>query len=48
MKKSVLLRAIHDEITRHNLCAFMSRKDEIVLTGCATCCKHFGTVEQFK
>jgi hypothetical protein len=48
MKKSVPLKAIQDEIQRHNLSAFMSRKDEIALTGCSTCYKHFGTMEQFK
>jgi hypothetical protein len=48
MKKSVLLRAIQDEIQRHNLSTFMSRKDEIVLMRCLTRCEHFGTVERFK
>jgi hypothetical protein len=48
MKKSQLLSAIQNEIQRHNLSTFMSEKDNIVLTGCSTCRKHFGTVEQFK
>jgi len=48
MKKSELLRAIQNEIQRHNLSTFMSEKDKIVLTGCSFCRKHFGTVEQFK
>ena len=47
MKKSELLRAIREEIQRHNLDTFMSA-DKIVQTGCSTCQKHFGTVEQFK
>jgi hypothetical protein len=33
---------------RHNLSTFMSAEHEIVQTGCSTCQKHFGTVEQFK
>jgi hypothetical protein len=45
MKKSDLLRAIQSEIQRHNLPTFMSEKDKIVLMGCSTCRKHFGTVE---
>jgi hypothetical protein len=44
VKKSELLRAIRNEIQRHNLSTFMSEKDKIVLTGC----KHFGTMELFK
>jgi hypothetical protein len=47
VKKSELLRAIQNEIQRHNLDTFMSA-DKIVQTGCSTCQKHFGTVEQFK
>jgi hypothetical protein len=47
MKKSELLRAIQTEIQKHNLSTFTSR-DKIVQTGCSTCQKHFGTVEQFK
>jgi len=47
VKKSELLKAIQNEIQRHNLDTFMSA-DKIVQTGCSTCQKHFGTVEQFK
>jgi hypothetical protein len=47
MKKSELLRAIQNEINRHNLSTFMSEKHKIVQTGCSTCQKHFGTVEQY-
>jgi hypothetical protein len=45
MKKSDLLRAIQNEILRHNLSTFMSEKHKIVQTGCSACQKHFGTVE---
>jgi hypothetical protein len=48
VKKSELLSAIQNEIQRHNLSTFMSEKHKIVQTGCSTCQKHFGTVEQFK
>jgi hypothetical protein len=48
MKKSELLRALQTEIQKHNLDTFMSEKHKIVQTGCSTCQKHFGTVEQFK
>jgi hypothetical protein len=48
MKKSDLLRELQTEIQRHNLSTFMSREHKIVQTGCSTCPKHFGTVEQFK
>jgi hypothetical protein len=48
VKKSELLSAIQNEIQRHNLSTFMSDKHKIVQTGCSTCQKHFGTVEQFK
>jgi hypothetical protein len=48
VKKSELLKAIQGEIQRHNLSTFMSEKHKIVQTGCSTCQKHFGTVEQFK
>jgi hypothetical protein len=47
VKKSQLLKAIQNEIQRHNLDTFMSA-DKIVQTGCSTCQKHFGTIEQFK
>jgi hypothetical protein len=47
MKKSELLKELQSEIQRHNLDTFMSA-DKIVQTGCSTCQKHFGTVEQFK
>jgi hypothetical protein len=46
-----MLRAIREEIQRHNrhyLDTFMSAEHKIVQTGCSTCQKHFGTVEQFK
>ena len=39
---------MQNEIQKHNLSTFMSEKDKVVLTGCSTCRKHFGTVEQFK
>jgi len=48
LKKSELLKAIQDEIQRHNLDTFMSAQHKIVETGCPACQKHFGTVEQFK
>jgi hypothetical protein len=48
VKKSQLLEAIQEEIQRHNLSTFMSTGHKIVQTGCSTCQKHFGTVEQFK
>jgi hypothetical protein len=48
MKKSELLGALQNEIQRHNLDTFMSLEQKIVQTGCSTCQKHFGTVEQFK
>ena len=48
MKKSALLTAIQEEVQRHNLSTFMSAEHKIVETGCSTCQKHFGTVEQFK
>jgi hypothetical protein len=48
MKKSELLKAIQNEIQRHILDTFMSAEHKIVQTGCSTCQKHFGTVEQFK
>jgi hypothetical protein len=47
MKKSELLRAIQIEIQKHNLSTFMSEKHKIVQTGCSTCQKHFGTIEQY-
>jgi hypothetical protein len=48
MKKSDLLRALQTEIQKHDLSTFMSDKHKIVQTGCTSCQKHFGTVEQFK
>ncbi|MEY2396655.1 MAG: hypothetical protein QOF94_3000 [Acidobacteriaceae bacterium] len=48
MKKSELLRAIQNEIQRHNLSTFMSKEHKIVQTGCSACQKHFCTVEQLK
>jgi hypothetical protein len=48
MKKSELLKALRDEILCHDLDTFISREQKIVQTGCSTCQKHFGTVEQFK
>jgi hypothetical protein len=48
MKNSELIRALQTEIQNHNLSTFMSEKHKIVQTGCSTCQKHFGTVEQFK
>jgi hypothetical protein len=48
VKKSELLKAIRDEIQRHNLDTFMNPQHKIVETGCSTCQKHFGTIEQFK
>jgi hypothetical protein len=45
MKKSELLRAVQNEIQRHNLSTFMSAEHKIVQTGCSICQKHFG---QFK
>jgi hypothetical protein len=48
MRKSELLKTIQDEIQRHNLSMFMSAEHKVVQTGCSTCRKHFGTVEQFE
>jgi hypothetical protein len=48
MKKSELLRARQTEIQKHNLSTFMHEQHKVVMTGCAFCHKHFGTVEQFK
>jgi hypothetical protein len=48
MKKSELLKAIREEIQHHNLDTFMNAQHKIVETGCSTCQKHFGTIEQFK
>lgn len=48
MKKSELLRALQTEIQRHNLDTYMTKEHKVVETGCSTCQKHFGTVEQFK
>jgi hypothetical protein len=48
MKKSELLKAIPEEILRHDLDTFMNPQHKIVETGCSTCQKHFGTIEQFK
>jgi hypothetical protein len=48
MKKSELLKALREEIQRHDLSTFMSAEHKIVQTGCSTCQKHFGTVEQLK
>jgi hypothetical protein len=47
MKKSDLLKALRDEILRHDLDTFMSREHKIVQR-CPTCQKHFGTIEQFE
>jgi hypothetical protein len=47
MKKSELLRALQTEIRRHTLSTFMVSKDRVVVPGCPTCQKAFGTVEQF-
>jgi hypothetical protein len=48
MKKSELLHALQTEIHKHNRSTFMSAEHKIVQTGCSTCQKHFGTIEQFK
>ena len=48
MKKSELRRAIQNEINRRGLSTFMSKEHKIVQTGCSTCQRHFGAVEQFK
>jgi hypothetical protein len=48
VKKSELLKAIREEILRHDLDTFMSAEHKIVQTGCSTYPKHFGTVEQLK
>ena len=39
MKKSELLRAIREEIQRHNLDTFMSAEHKIVETGCSMSCR---------
>jgi hypothetical protein len=46
MRKSELLKAIQDEIQRHNLSTFW--KDGVTQVGCSECRRVFGTVEQFK
>ena len=48
MRKSELLRALQAEIQKHDLSTFMLEQHKVVMTGCSFCCKHFGTVEQFK
>jgi len=48
VKKFELLRELQNEIQRHNLDTFMNPQHKIVETGCSTCQKHFGTIEQFK
>jgi len=47
MKKSDLLHALQTEIRRHSLSTFMIAKDRVVVPGCPTCQKAFGTVEHF-
>jgi hypothetical protein len=47
VKKSDLLHALQTEIRRHSLSTFMIAKDRVVVPGCPTCHKEFGTVEQF-
>jgi hypothetical protein len=47
MKKSELLRALQTEVQKHNLSTYMSKEHKIVQTGCSTCQKHFGTIEQY-
>jgi hypothetical protein len=46
LKKSELLKAIQNEIQRHNLSTFW--KDGVTQVGCSECRRVFGTVEQFK
>jgi hypothetical protein len=46
MRKSELRHALRTEIQKRNLSTFMSDRHKIVQTGCSTCQKHFGTVEQ--
>jgi hypothetical protein len=48
VKKSELLKAIGEEILRHDLDTFKNAQHKIMETGCPTRQKHFGTVEQFK
>jgi len=43
MKKSELLRALQNEIQKHNLSTFMHEKGKIVIMGGSFCRKHFGT-----
>jgi hypothetical protein len=47
MKKSDLLRALQQEIRRHNLSTFMNEEMKVVETGCSACKKRYGTNEQF-
>lgn len=47
VKKSELLRAIRQEILRHDLDTFMNAQHKIVETGCPTCKKRINTMTQF-
>jgi hypothetical protein len=47
MKKSELLRAIQNEIQRHNLSTFRNDQHGVTEVGCSTCNKRFGTNQQF-
>ena len=46
VKKSELLKALRDEISRHGLSTFMNDEVRVVQTGCPACKKHFGTIDQ--
>jgi hypothetical protein len=48
VKKSELLKAIREEILRHDLDTFMNVQRKVVEPGCPMCQKHFGTIKQFK
>jgi hypothetical protein len=48
VKKSELYVRSEKKYIRHDLDKFMSAQHKIVQTGCSTCQKHFGTIEQFK
>jgi hypothetical protein len=48
VKKSELLKALRQEILRHDLDTLLNPEHKIVETGCPMCQKQFGTIEQFK
>lgn len=47
MKKTELLRALQNEIRKHDLSHYTDEKDCVVVPGCPTCKKPFRTVSEF-